>query len=109
MVKLWFFHFRVTNSRLKNKKVKLRVTNSVVKRFISSPSSYQREVDKWKKFVKCYSLNVRERLEIYTTPEISENLVYSMSSGCPGMLKCSEIIAFLAVFVDTLPWTFANP
>ena len=68
MVKLWFFCFRATKSRLKNKKVKLRVTNSVVKLFISSPSSYEREVDKWKKFLKCYSLNVRERLEIDTTP-----------------------------------------
>ena len=40
----------------------------MVKLFISSPSSYEREVDKWKKFLKCYRLNVREGLEIDTTP-----------------------------------------
>ena len=31
-------------------------------------SSYEGEVDKRKKFPKCYSLNVREPFEIDTTP-----------------------------------------
>ena len=31
-----------------------------------------------------------------------------MSWGCPGMLKCSQILAFLAAFIDTLPWTLVN-
>ena len=29
---------------------------------------YEREVDKWKKFLTCYSLKVREPLEIDSTP-----------------------------------------
>ena len=32
-----------------------------------SLSSFEREVDKWKEFLKNYSLNVREPLEIDTT------------------------------------------
>ena len=28
-----------------------------------------------------------------------------MGCGCPGMLKCSQILAFVAVFIDKLPWT----
>ena len=31
-----------------------------------------------------------------------------MSCGCPGVLKCSQILAFLAAFIDTLPWTLVN-
>ena len=36
--------------------------------FMFSLLSYEPEVDKWKKFVKCYSFNVREPLEIDTAP-----------------------------------------
>ena len=31
-----------------------------------------------------------------------------MSCGCPDMLKCSQILAFLAAFIDALPWTLVN-
>ena len=31
-----------------------------------------------------------------------------MSWGCPGILECSQILASLAVFIDTLPWTLVN-
>ena len=31
-----------------------------------------------------------------------------MSWGCPGMLKCSQVLAFLVAFIDTLPWTLAE-
>ena len=37
-------------------------------RVIFSLSSYEHEVDKWKKSFKYYSSNVRELLEIDTTP-----------------------------------------
>ena len=40
----------------------------MVKLFIFSILSYEREADKWKKFFKCYTLNVHEHLEIHTTP-----------------------------------------
>ena len=36
--------------------------------FIFSLSSYEREVDKWKKLFKYYSSNVRETLEIDIAP-----------------------------------------
>ena len=36
--------------------------------FIFSYLSYKREVGKWKFFLKYYSFNVREPLEIDTTP-----------------------------------------
>ena len=58
MVKLSFFHFRVTNVKL----------------------IYE------KKFHKYYYSNVREPLEIDTIPYISKNLLYK-SEDCPGMLK----------------------
>ena len=31
-----------------------------------------------------------------------------MSWGCPGVLKYSHILAFLAAIIDTLPWTLVN-
>ena len=30
-----------------------------------------------------------------------------MSWGCPDMFKCSQILAFLAAFIDALPGTLA--
>ena len=60
MFKLLLFRFRVANSRLT---------------YIFSLSSYKREVDQSKKFLNCSSLNVRERLEIDTTPCICKNLL----------------------------------
>ena len=62
MVKLLFFRFQVTNSRLKKK---LTLSYQLDRcTFIFSLSNYEREVD------KCiyYGLNVREPLEIDTTP-----------------------------------------
>ena len=66
MVKLLFFCFRVTNSRL-NKKFYLDLLTRWVN-FYFSLSSYEREADNWKKSFKYYSSNVREPLEIDTTP-----------------------------------------
>ena len=63
MVKLLFFRFRVTNSRLKNEKFHFELLT----RWLNPLSSYEREADTWKKFLKYYSLNVRERLEIDNT------------------------------------------
>ena len=65
MVKLLFFRNRVTNLRLKNKKFHFKLDGCT---FIFSLSSYEREVHEWKKFLKYYSLNVREPLEADTTP-----------------------------------------
>ena len=62
----FFFHVRVTNSKLKNKKIHFKLLTRWV-HFFFSLSSYEREIDKWKKFLKYYSLNVREPLEIDTT------------------------------------------
>ena len=67
MVKLSFFRFRVTKSRLKNKKFQFQLlTHGCI--FIFSLSSYEHEVYKLKKVLKYYSLNVREPLEIDSTP-----------------------------------------
>ena len=59
MVERLFFRFRVTNSKLRNKK-SLWVTNM---KLINEKSSLN------------ISLNVREPLEIDTTPYISKNLL----------------------------------
>ena len=40
-----------------------------------SLSSYKREVDKWKNFLKYDSFNPGEPLQIDTTPQISKNLL----------------------------------
>ena len=74
MVKLLFFRFGVTNSRLKNKKNSFRVTKSMSALSLSL-SSYKREVDKWKNFLKYDSFNPVEPLQIDTTPQISKNLL----------------------------------
>ena len=74
MVKLLFFRFGVTNSRLKNKKNSFRVTKSMSALSLSL-SSYKREVDKWKNFLKYDSFNPGEPLQIDTTPQISKNLL----------------------------------
>ena len=66
MVKLLFFCFRVTNSKLKNKKFHFELLDGWF--FIFSLSSHEREVDKWKKLFKYYSSNVYEPLEIDITP-----------------------------------------
>ena len=50
MLKLLFFCFRVSNSRLKNK-ISLLVTNSLGA-LLFSHFSYELEVDKSKKFIK---------------------------------------------------------
>ena len=68
MVELLLFSFRVPNSRLKNKKESLRAINSMGALLFFSISSYKRKFDKWKKFLKYYSLNVNEPLEIDTSP-----------------------------------------
>ena len=65
MVKPLFFHFWVTNSKLKNKKFHFELLTQWVDFCFST---YKREVDKWKKFLEYYSLNVCEPLEIGTTP-----------------------------------------
>ena len=74
MVKLLFFRFGVTNSRLKNKKNSFRVTKSMSALSLSL-SSYKREVDKWKNFLKYDSFNPGEPLQIDTTPQISKNFL----------------------------------
>ena len=74
MVKLLFFRFGVTNSRLKNKKNSFRVTKSMSALSLSF-SSYKREVDKWKNFLKYDSFNPGEPLQIDTTPQISKNFL----------------------------------
>ena len=74
MVKLLFFRFGVTNSRLKNKKNSFRVTKSMSALSLSL-SSYKREVDKWKNFLKYDSFSPGEPLQIDTTPQISKNFL----------------------------------
>ena len=67
MVKLLFFCFWVNNSRLQIKKFHFELlTRWDI--LIFSLSSYKREVDKWKKFLKYYNLTLSEPLEIGTTP-----------------------------------------
>ena len=73
MFKLLFFRFRVTNSRLKNKKMKL--INEVVK---------------WKKLLKYYSLNVREPLESILLLRFQRTSYNCITWGCPGILKSSS-------------------
>ena len=51
MVKLLFFRFRVTNSRLKNKKFHFELPTWWECTFIFSHSSCEREVDKWKNYL----------------------------------------------------------
>ena len=55
--------------------------------FILSLSSYEREVDKWERFLKYYSLNLGEPLKINTTPRFLRTSYNLMSCSCPGMLK----------------------
>ena len=86
MVKLLFFWFRVTNSRLNNRKF----TSSYLPdwcTFIFLLSSYKREVAKWKIFLEYYSLNVCGPLEINTTSRFLKSSCNSMSWGCPGIHK----------------------
>ena len=67
MIKLLFFHFQVTNSRLKNKKLHFGLRTRWVHFYFLNFESREREVDKSKKFLKYCSLNVRESVEIDTT------------------------------------------
>ena len=53
---------------------------------------YEREVDKGKKFLKYYSLNVREPLEIDTSLRFLRTSYNSMSWGCSGILKSSIVM-----------------
>ena len=57
MVKLLFFCFRVTNSRLKSKKVYFEFLPRCMC-FSFLTSSYEREVDKWKTFYRYYSFKM---------------------------------------------------
>ena len=75
MVKLLFFRFRVTNSRLKNKKLHFELLTRNSCTFIFLLSSYEHEVDKGKTFLKYYICNIRELLGIDTTHLISKNLL----------------------------------
>ena len=74
MIKLLFFCFLGTNSRLKNKKFHFESPTWWV-HFCFLTSIYEREADKWKLYLKYYSLNVGELLEIDTSPYISKNLL----------------------------------
>ena len=66
MVEILFFRFRVTNSRLKNKKFHVKLRTRWVS-FYFLTFELRTEVDKWKKNLNI-SLNVREPLEINTAP-----------------------------------------
>ena len=58
---------------------------------ILSLSGYEREVDKWKKFRKCYSLNVCEPYKSILLLGFVRTSYNSTSWGCPGMLKYTNI------------------
>ena len=49
-------------------------------------------------------MNVREHLGVDTIRFLTTSYNI-MSWDCPCMFKCSQILAFLAAFVDMLPWT----
>ena len=55
-----------------------------------SLSSYEREVDKWKKSHKCYSCNDCEALEIDNIPYISKNLLWQYVLGLPTQ-GCDQV------------------
>ena len=84
MVKLLFFPFPVTISRLKNKKNSLRVTNFYGWTFIFSLSNYEQEVDKWKQPHKYYCLNFREPL-YSSEPPITASLGVAQSCSNVGV------------------------
>ena len=67
MIKILFFRFRITISRLKNKKFYFKLLTRWA-HYNLSLSSYECQVYKWKRFLKYYGLNVHEPLEIDTTP-----------------------------------------
>ena len=71
---VWFFCFRVTNLKLKNKKIYFELLTQWGT-FTFTLSSYERKVYKWKKSHQYYSSNVHEPLEIDTIPYISKNLL----------------------------------
>ena len=93
MVKLLFFRFRVTNTRFKIKKLHFEL------------------LTRWLIFVHFRVTNVKlineknvlEPLEIDIPLRFLRASHKSMSWGCPGMLKCSQILAFLVAFINTLP------
>ena len=93
MVKLLFFRFRVINSRLKNKKLHFELLTRWLIFFHFRVRNVKLINEK----------NVRDPLEIDITLRFLRASYNSMSWGCPGMLKCSQILAFLAAFIDTLP------
>ena len=68
MVKILFFRFLVTNSRLKNKKFHFEVLTSMVALLFSHFRVTNVKLINEKKFLKYYSFNVREPLEVDTTP-----------------------------------------
>ena len=70
MVKLLFFHFRIMNSRLKNKQFNFELLT----RWVHFPVTNVKLINEKKSF-KYYSSNVRERLEIDDTPQISKSLL----------------------------------
>ena len=90
MVKLLFLCFRVTNSRLKNKTFHFELLTRWLN--FSSLSIDEHKVDKWKRILKCYSLNLRELLEIDITLRFLRTSSSIISLGCPDMLKCSQIL-----------------
>ena len=86
----------------------LRVTNSVVK-----PLFRHFLVTNVKLINETSSLNVAVRMFVNPLKSIlllkfRRTSYNSTSSGCPGMLKCTQILVFLAPFIDRLPWTLAN-
>ena len=67
MVKVLFFGFWVTNSGLKNKKSNFELLTRWVT-FYFFTFELRTWIDKWKKYHKYYSSNIREPLEINTIP-----------------------------------------
>ena len=63
MAKLLIFRFRVTNSKLKKKKLHLQLLTFIFNFWVTNVNLINE-----KKFLKYYSLNVRESVEIDTTP-----------------------------------------
>ena len=62
MVRLLFFRFRLTNLRLKNKKLHFEKFHCII---IFSLSSYEYEVDNRKKFLKCCSFKMTWTASFY--------------------------------------------
>ena len=67
MVKLLFFHFQVTNLRLKNKKIHFELLAQWVNFYFFHFRVTNVKLINEKKSFKYYSSNVRERLEIDNT------------------------------------------